>query len=82
MPHLLLEGGLAQRSTKAVMDAYSDTLNKLKEVGFRINSGIKDAGLLLQLKERAGGHYFGLFSAFTTSSTSSEDHQTQAEVNS
>ncbi|KAG6815853.1 hypothetical protein H0H87_010744 [Tephrocybe sp. NHM501043] len=36
----------------------TETLNKLKDAGFRVNSGIKDAGLLLQLKERAGGHYF------------------------
>ncbi|KAG6918207.1 hypothetical protein DXG01_015996 [Tephrocybe rancida] len=58
MPHLLLEGGMAQRSTKAIIDDYSDTLDKLKEVGFRTNSGLKDAGILLQVKERAGGHYF------------------------
>ncbi|KAG6852360.1 hypothetical protein C0991_000372 [Blastosporella zonata] len=58
LPHLLLEGGMAQRSTKTIMDAYSNTLEELNKAGFRTNKGIKDAGLLLQLKERAGGHYF------------------------
>ncbi|KAG6872153.1 hypothetical protein C0995_012534 [Termitomyces sp. Mi166 len=58
VPHLLLEGGMAQRSTKAIVEDYSDTLAKLNEVGFRTNSGIKEAGILLQIKERAGGHCF------------------------
>ncbi|KAG5718570.1 Flavin-containing monooxygenase YUCCA4 [Termitomyces sp. T112] len=58
VPHLLLVGGLAQRSTKAILEDYSDTLAKLNKVGFRTNSGIEEAGILLQIKERAGGHYF------------------------
>ncbi|KAG5350732.1 hypothetical protein C0989_009490 [Termitomyces sp. Mn162] len=58
IPHLLLVGGLAQHSTKAILEDYSDTLAKLNTVGFRTNSGIKEAGILLQIKERAGGHYF------------------------
>ncbi|KAG6884755.1 hypothetical protein C0992_005806 [Termitomyces sp. T32_za158] len=58
IPHLLLEGGLAQRSTQAIIEDYADTLAKLNKVGFRTSSGMKEAGVLLQIKERAGGHHF------------------------
>ncbi|KAJ3985648.1 hypothetical protein F5890DRAFT_1572767 [Lentinula detonsa] len=58
MPHLLLEGGMAQRTTQAIVDDQKEHLDKLTKSGFRINKGIKDAGLLLQLKEKSGGHYF------------------------
>ncbi|KAG6852106.1 hypothetical protein C0991_003099, partial [Blastosporella zonata] len=40
------------------MDAYLNTLEELNKAGFKTNNGIKDASLLLQLKERAGGHYY------------------------
>ncbi|KAJ4469877.1 hypothetical protein J3R30DRAFT_3661401 [Lentinula aciculospora] len=58
MPHLLLEGGLAQRTAQAIINDQKEHLDKLAKSGFRINKGIKDAGILLQLKEKAGGHYF------------------------
>ncbi|KAF9061479.1 hypothetical protein BDP27DRAFT_1337981 [Rhodocollybia butyracea] len=58
MPHLLLEGGMAQRTTDAIMSDQISQLNKLMDAGFRVNKGIKDAGILLQLKLKAGGHYF------------------------
>ncbi|KAF8067690.1 hypothetical protein FPV67DRAFT_1561985 [Lyophyllum atratum] len=53
MPHLLLEGDCIAESSR-------DTLKQLRSVGFRVNSGIKEAGILLQLKEKAGGHYFDI----------------------
>ncbi|KIK67742.1 hypothetical protein GYMLUDRAFT_36505 [Collybiopsis luxurians FD-317 M1] len=58
MPHPLLEGGMAQRTVQAIVDDQKEHLEKLAKTGFRINKGIKDAGILLQLKEKAGGHYF------------------------
>ncbi|KAJ3824616.1 hypothetical protein F5880DRAFT_1611860 [Lentinula raphanica] len=58
MPHLLLEGGMAQRTAQAIVDDQKEHLDKLMQSGFRVNKGIKDAGLLLQLKEKSGGHYF------------------------
>ncbi|PPQ73074.1 hypothetical protein CVT26_014640 [Gymnopilus dilepis] len=58
MPHLLLEGGVAQRGTRAVMADQKDLLAALNKVGYRTNSGVKDAGILLNLKQRGGGHYF------------------------
>ena len=35
-------------------------LDKLHAVGYRTNRGIKDAGILLILKQKGGGHYFGV----------------------
>ncbi|KAJ3875081.1 hypothetical protein F5051DRAFT_415018 [Lentinula edodes] len=58
LPHLLLEGGMAQRTAQAIVDDQKEHLDKLMKSGFRINKGIKDAGVLLQLKEKSGGHYF------------------------
>ncbi|KAK7037595.1 hypothetical protein VNI00_011087 [Paramarasmius palmivorus] len=58
MPHLLQAGGIAQRATKAILKSQSDTVEKLKERGFRVGSGVKEAGVLLQIKERGGGHCF------------------------
>ncbi|KAJ4476517.1 FAD/NAD(P)-binding domain-containing protein [Lentinula lateritia] len=58
IPHLLLEGGMAQRMTQAIVEDQKEHLDKLAKSGFRVNKGIKDAGILLQLKEKAGGHYF------------------------
>ncbi|KAJ4486192.1 hypothetical protein J3R30DRAFT_3697705 [Lentinula aciculospora] len=60
VPHLLLEGGLAQRTAQAIIDDQKEHLDKLTNSGFRINKGIKDAGTLLQLKEKSGGHYFDI----------------------
>ncbi|KIK52790.1 hypothetical protein GYMLUDRAFT_49749 [Collybiopsis luxurians FD-317 M1] len=57
IPHLLLEGGMAQRATQAMLDSQNEHLKRLEEAGFQLNKGIKDAGLLLQLKERFGGFY-------------------------
>lgn len=31
----------------------------MRKVGFKLNHGIRDTGLLLLLKEKGGGHYFG-----------------------
>lgn len=36
-----------------------ETLDGLRKVGFKLNSGIKDTGILLLLKQKGGGHYFG-----------------------
>ncbi|KAF5392953.1 hypothetical protein D9757_001270 [Collybiopsis confluens] len=59
MPHNLIVGGMAQRNTQAILNDQKEHLDKLAKTGFRINKGIKEAGILLQLKEKAGGHYFG-----------------------
>ncbi|KAH9933099.1 hypothetical protein B0H21DRAFT_835843 [Amylocystis lapponica] len=59
MPHPLQENGMAQRSTKAIAAADKELLDKLNAVGFRTHLGVKDADILLQLKVRSGGHYFG-----------------------
>ncbi|KAJ8073190.1 hypothetical protein PM082_020059 [Marasmius tenuissimus] len=58
MPHLLQEGGLAQRASLAIMESQKDTVEKLQSVGFHVSRGLKDAGFLLQIKERGGGHCF------------------------
>ncbi|KAH9949722.1 hypothetical protein B0H21DRAFT_777134 [Amylocystis lapponica] len=60
MPHPLQENGMAQRSTKAIAAADKELLDKLNAVGFRTHLGVKDAGILLQLKVRSGGHYFDI----------------------
>ncbi|TFK75723.1 FAD/NAD-binding domain-containing protein [Pluteus cervinus] len=60
MPHILQENGMAQRATKAIEADYKETLDGLRRVGFKLNSGIKDAGILLLLKKKMGGHYFDI----------------------
>ncbi|KAF9460002.1 hypothetical protein BDZ94DRAFT_1284124 [Collybia nuda] len=45
MPQILQENGL-------------DVLDKLRGVGFRVNNGMKDAGVALQNKEKGGGYFF------------------------
>lgn len=37
-----------------------ELIEKLNAVGFRTNLGLKDAGVLLLLKAKGGGHYFGM----------------------
>ncbi|KAF9254798.1 FAD/NAD(P)-binding domain-containing protein [Marasmius fiardii PR-910] len=60
IPHLMQENGLAQRSTKAIEASDKVLLDGLRKVGFRLNSGIKDTGILLLLKQKGGGHYFDI----------------------
>ncbi|KAJ6458695.1 hypothetical protein DFH09DRAFT_1199203 [Mycena vulgaris] len=60
MPQLVLENGLAQRQTEAIMKSDKDLLEGLQRVGFKLNKGLKDAGFLLGLKSRGGGHYFNV----------------------
>ncbi|PCH39755.1 FAD/NAD(P)-binding domain-containing protein [Wolfiporia cocos MD-104 SS10] len=58
VPHLLQENGLAQRAVKKIMEGDKELIEKLESVGFKINLGIKDTGVLILLKTKAGGHYF------------------------
>ncbi|PPQ68535.1 hypothetical protein CVT25_005457 [Psilocybe cyanescens] len=58
VPHLLLEGGLAQRGTEAILASQKDMQDALKSVGFKLNNGVLGAGILLNLKQKGGGHYF------------------------
>ncbi|KXN81594.1 putative indole-3-pyruvate monooxygenase YUCCA10 [Leucoagaricus sp. SymC.cos] len=60
MPHLLLEGGMSQRGTKAILNDQKDLQDGLKNAGFKLNAGILDAGILLNLKQKGGGHYFDI----------------------
>lgn len=39
--------------------ACRDMQDALKNVGFNLNDGILGAGILLNLKQKGGGHYFG-----------------------
>lgn len=59
IPQLLQENGLGQRTMEAITEDYRDVLDGLRKAGFRLNSGLKDAGVTLQNKEKAGGYYFG-----------------------
>ncbi|KAF8961601.1 hypothetical protein BDZ97DRAFT_1190907 [Flammula alnicola] len=58
MPHLLLEGGMAQRGAKAIMADQKEMIDSLNSVGYKTSLGLKDAGILLTLKQNGGGHYF------------------------
>ncbi|KAH9480077.1 Hercynylcysteine sulfoxide lyase [Psilocybe cubensis] len=58
IPHLLLEGGLAQRNTAAILASQREMQDALREVGFKLNDGVLGAGILLNLKQKGGGHYF------------------------
>lgn len=59
MPQLVQENGLGQRAMVAIAEDYNDVLDKLRNIGFRLNSGLKDAGIALQNKEKGGGYLFG-----------------------
>lgn len=60
LPHLLMEGGMAQRGTKAILAEQKDVQDGLRKVGFKLTAGILDAGILLNLKQKGGGHYFDI----------------------
>lgn len=50
---------LAWIDSSMTLTFFRETLDKLKDVGFKLNNGINDTGFLLLLKEKGGGHYFG-----------------------
>ncbi|KZT09319.1 FAD/NAD-binding domain-containing protein [Laetiporus sulphureus 93-53] len=58
VPHLVQENGLAQRAVKKIVEGDKELIEKLEAVGFKTNLGIKDTGVLILLKTKAGGHYF------------------------
>ncbi|KDR72505.1 hypothetical protein GALMADRAFT_228792 [Galerina marginata CBS 339.88] len=60
IPHLLLEGGMAQRGAVAIMADQKELIDGLNAVGYKTNFGLKDAGILLTLKQNGGGHYFDI----------------------
>ncbi|KXN92801.1 putative indole-3-pyruvate monooxygenase YUCCA4 [Leucoagaricus sp. SymC.cos] len=60
MPQLLLENGMAQRQTRAIVESDKELLDGLRNAGFKVYHGIKDIGFLLLLKDRGGGHYFNV----------------------
>ncbi|KXN81358.1 putative indole-3-pyruvate monooxygenase YUCCA8 [Leucoagaricus sp. SymC.cos] len=60
MPQLLLENGMAQRQTRAIVESDKDLLDGLRNAGFKVYHGIKDTGFLLLLKGKGGGHYFNV----------------------
>ncbi|KAF9007483.1 hypothetical protein BDQ17DRAFT_1422848 [Cyathus striatus] len=52
-----LDVGLSYRMTKKIAELDKNLLDGLRSVGFRLNMGIKEAGLMLLIRERTGGHY-------------------------
>ncbi|KAF8150950.1 hypothetical protein B0H34DRAFT_730728 [Crassisporium funariophilum] len=55
-PNLFMSG-LGYRAAKLIAEADKETLDGLKKVGFRTNTGFKDCGLLLMVWAKAGGYY-------------------------
>ncbi|KXN81159.1 hypothetical protein AN958_05944 [Leucoagaricus sp. SymC.cos] len=60
MPHLLLEGEMSQHGTKVILNDQKDLQDGLKNARFKLNAGILDMGILLNLKQKGGGHYFDI----------------------
>ncbi|KIY52791.1 FAD/NAD(P)-binding domain-containing protein [Fistulina hepatica ATCC 64428] len=56
-PHVLTEAGLGERKVAAIAKADREILEALEKSGFRLDTGIKGAGFLLSVWERAGGYY-------------------------
>ncbi|KAF9448561.1 FAD/NAD(P)-binding domain-containing protein [Macrolepiota fuliginosa MF-IS2] len=53
----LLNLGVSHRATLAIEEVDKETLEGLRRVGFRLNRGYKDAGVLLTAFTKAGGYY-------------------------
>jgi len=53
----LLNLGVGQRRASAVAEADKELLDGLRESGFKLNLGFKDAGFALLAWSRAGGYY-------------------------